>query len=103
MQGVGFRPFVFRIAHEQGVRGWVLNDADGVRIHAEAGDAALAAFNHSLVNEAPPAARIESIEIHPIDVVGHEAFLISDSEQGDSPTAGISPDLPVCDDKTRLR
>ena len=59
VQGVGFRPFAFRIAHAHGIRGWVLNDSDGVRVHAEGGDAALVAFDDDLTSKAPPAARID--------------------------------------------
>ncbi|MBA3404626.1 MAG: carbamoyltransferase HypF, partial [Gemmatimonadaceae bacterium] len=98
VQGVGFRPFVFRIAHAHGIRGWVLNDTDGVRIHAEGEAAALAAFGRDLANSAPPAARIDSLGIEPAVVGGHASFLIAASENGASPTAGISPDLSVCNE-----
>lgn len=98
VQGVGFRPFVFRIAKAHGIRGWVLNDADGVRIHAEGGDAALAAFDHDLATAAPPASRIDALEIRTASFTGQDAFRIAESEHGDEPTAGISPDLPVCDE-----
>ncbi|MEJ7760968.1 MAG: carbamoyltransferase HypF [Gemmatimonadaceae bacterium] len=97
VQGVGFRPFVYRIANAHGIRGWVLNDADGVCIRAEGSEEALAAFNHDLTVAAPPAARINSVAIHCTSAAGHYDFRIAESEKGDNPTAGISPDLAVCD------
>ena len=57
VQGVGFRPFVFRLARELGVAGWVRNDAAGVTIEAFAPDDALAAFERRLARDAPAAAR----------------------------------------------
>jgi len=98
VQGVGFRPFVFRIAQAHGIHGWVLNDADGVRIHAEGDDAALAAFNSDLSNGAPPASRIDAVEIQLADVASYADFRIAESEHGGAPTTFISPDLPICDE-----
>lgn len=98
VQGVGFRPFVFRIAHLHGIRGWVLNDADGVRIHAEGDADALTAFDVDLRRMAPPASRIDSLEIAAANPASHDSFRIAESEHGIAPTAGISVDLRVCDD-----
>ena len=63
VQGVGFRPFVFRLATSERLGGWVLNGADGVEIHVEGTAAAVQAFGSRLVTEAPPAARIASVDI----------------------------------------
>ena len=54
VQGVGFRPFVYRIAHEHGVHGWVRNTVGRVEIHAEGNVENLEAFRHALIAEAPP-------------------------------------------------
>jgi hydrogenase maturation protein HypF len=101
VQGVGFRPFVYRLARRLGVRGWVLNGESGVRIHAEGDARALDAFVHELESEAPPAARISSIEQLPAEFGGFTAFEIRESEKAERPTVRISPDLPVCDDCLR--
>jgi hydrogenase maturation protein HypF len=100
VQGVGFRPFVLRLARELGLRGWVLNDGDGVRIHAEGEAAALAALERRLVTDAPPAAVVDAVEAGDADVDPGLApdFVIRASEDGGSPTARISPDLAVCED-----
>ena len=53
VQGVGFRPFVYRLAQELGLAGWVLNDADGVAIEVQGASAELANFEHRLTSDAP--------------------------------------------------
>ena len=58
VQGVGFRPFVHRLAHRHGISGFVLNDADGVVVEAEGEPGALAAFVSAITAEAPPLARV---------------------------------------------
>ena len=63
VQGVGFRPFVFRIAMASGVKGWVNNDNLGVLIVAEANENAIARFKSALLNELPAAAFIAEIQI----------------------------------------
>ena len=65
VQGVGFRPFVYRLARRYAVQGWVLNGADGVQLHVEGPAAALDAFARAVVDEAPPAARIAAIASQP--------------------------------------
>ena len=56
VQGVGFRPFVYRLAHEHGIAGWVLNGEEGVSIHAEGEETTLWKFVEELRVQAPPAA-----------------------------------------------
>ncbi|MDQ6887833.1 MAG: carbamoyltransferase HypF [Gemmatimonadota bacterium] len=97
VQGVGFRPFVFRLASDHGVTGWVLNAGDGVQIHAEGGEEALESFIRELDDHPPPAARIESVDVSPADVGNFDRFRILDSVGAERPTARISPDLPVCE------
>jgi hydrogenase maturation protein HypF len=97
VQGVGFRPFVARLAHKLAVRGWVRNGADGVRIHAEGTPDALRALLEGLPRDAPPGAVIASIEAAPAEVAGHGAFEIAPSDGAGPPTTRISPDLCVCE------
>ena len=58
VQGVGFRPFVYRLAHDHGLTGWVLNHSGGVEIEVEGTPSTLDAFVHGLTAQAPPLARI---------------------------------------------
>ncbi len=62
VQGVGFRPFVYRLAHEHGISGWVLNGEEGVSIHAEGSEKALWRFVEELRVQAPPAAEVAEVE-----------------------------------------
>ncbi len=62
VQGVGFRPFVHRLAHRYGLSGFVLNDADGVVVEVEGDPGTLAAFVDAIAAEAPPLARVAGID-----------------------------------------
>jgi len=97
VQGVGFRPYVYRLARDHGVRGWVRNGSDGVRIHVEGAAGALDAFIAALSTRPPPAANVVAVEICAAEVDGLESFRICDSEAGARPTTRIAPDLAVCD------
>ena len=79
VQGVGFRPFVFRLARDRGLAGWVRNTSSGVEIAVEGTEEALGGFIGALVDEAPPLARIESIAATPEPPNGNEEFEIPDS------------------------
>src|SRR5271166_3172567 len=96
VQGVGFRPFVYRLAHAHNITGWVLNGEEGVEIHAEGRDEELLAFLDQLRTDAPPAASIAAIDIANANPSGLPDFTIRESERGGHPTVRISPDLPVC-------
>lgn len=98
VQGVGFRPFVYRLARANTLSGWVLNAEEGVEIHLEGEETGLEAFVRDLKAQPPPAASIAEIEIEPAQLVGLREFTIRSSERRDHPTVRISPDLPVCDD-----
>ena len=101
VQGVGFRPFVYRIATELHLSGWVLNGEQGVAIHLEGDEARVQSFLDRLKNEAPPASRIVEIEVELVAVAGFQNFSIKESERHQRPTVRISPDLPVCDECLR--
>jgi hydrogenase maturation protein HypF len=98
VQGVGFRPFVYRLARANTLAGWVLNGEEGVEIFLEGAEPGLEAFVHELKTQPPPAANIAEIEIHSVSPAGLNDFTIRESERRDHPTVRISPDLPVCDD-----
>jgi hydrogenase maturation protein HypF len=96
VQGVGFRPFVYRLARANALSGWVLNQEDGVEIQVEGSAAALDAFTRALANEAPPAAQIAALDVAQTEPANLSDFIIRDSQRSGSPSVRISPDLPVC-------
>lgn len=97
VQGVGFRPFVYRLARANMLAGWVLNGEEGVEIYVEGAAESLDAFVRDLKIHAPPAASISEIEIEPAEPLGLQDFTIRTSERREHPTVRISPDLAVCD------
>jgi hydrogenase maturation protein HypF len=96
VQGVGFRPFVFRLAHANKLTGWVLNAEQGVEIHVEGTERSLRGFVRDLETQTPPAAHITNIEVSSANPTGLTDFAIRGSEASGKPTVHISPDLPVC-------
>ena len=97
VQGVGFRPFVYRLACEHALSGWVVNAEAGVEIHVEGASEALEAFVRELESKHPPAAQISALEARPVNSTGLKDFIIRESLRRDRPTVRISPDLPVCE------
>jgi hydrogenase maturation protein HypF len=95
VQGVGFRPAVYRLARELGLGGEVCNDADGVLIHVAGPPTALRSFLDRLAREPPPLARIEAIESRPHAGELPRAFRIVESSAGQARTQ-IAPDAVVC-------
>ena len=101
VQGVGFRPAVWRLARQHGLRGWVVNDGDGVTAHVCGPPRAIAAFVEDLAHGAPPLARIDRIEREPAArLPSAEAFRILPSRAGGVHT-GIAPDAATCPDCLR--
>ncbi|HEX3820706.1 MAG TPA: carbamoyltransferase HypF [Candidatus Sulfotelmatobacter sp.] len=101
VQGVGFRPFVFRLAQANTLNGWVLNAEEGVEIHLEGTAPRLEAFVRELKAQPPPAASIAEIDVRTVEPVGLHEFTIRTSKRRDRPTVRISADLPVCDECLR--
>ena len=101
VQGVGFRPFVYRLAREHGLAGWVLNHSGGVEIEVEGPAAALAAFVRDLEGKSPPLARIEGIKVADAPPVGYTAFEIRHSVAEAGRYQLISPDIAICPDCLR--
>lgn len=105
VQGVGFRPFVARLAARTGVSGWVRNTPDGVSILAAAPADVLDGFEWALRSEAPPAARIAAVQSQPAGEAEGDnpaGFVILDSDGGDGPArVQATPDLALCPDCRR--
>lgn len=97
VQGVGFRPFAYRLARRFALAGWVKNGAEGVEIHVEGSERDVEAFAHAVVAEAPPAASIASTEVLDAPCESYAGFEIRESEPRTRPTVRISPDLATCD------
>lgn len=98
VQGVGFRPFIRRLAAAHGLGGWVRNRAGQVEIAASGEAPALERFVRDIVTRAPPLARPRIREVVPAFVEDEGRFDILPSEAGDPRDAELSPDLFVCDD-----
>ncbi len=100
VQGVGFRPFVWRLARELALTGWVRNDAQGVAIHAEGPPQQLDILLHRLRHDAPPLARIDAVDAVDAEAVHASAdhdFVILQSQPGKLTTA-IGHDTAPCAD-----
>lgn len=99
VQGVGFRPFVYRTACREGLVGFVRNDGAGVTIEAQGAPPALDAFASALEVEAPPLALVRSVRRDAVEGLGSEdAFRIATSEAGAGRDTLVSPDIATCDD-----
>lgn len=99
VQGVGFRPFVWRLAHEGSLTGSVRNTADGVRIEVQGEPRAVAAFGRRLREELPPLARLTGVaEAELAPVAGEREFRILESEGAAGHTVLVSPDVAICED-----
>jgi len=101
VQGVGFRPFVFRLATEMNLAGWVLNDSQGVLAEAEGDAAALDEFERRLTADAPPLSVVNAVESEPVPAAGGGAFEVRSSESLPERTTLISPDAAICADCLR--
>jgi len=101
VQGVGFRPFVYRLATELGLTGWVSNAAQGVFIEAEGPSSVLRGFLRRLEAEKPPRSFIQSLESSFLDPVGYAAFEVRPSEESGEKTALVLPDIATCPDCLR--
>jgi len=98
VQGVGFRPFVYRLAGEHGIRGEVANTSSGVTILLEGIEKDIEAFEKGLYEKAPPLARITSVSEYPERVTGRSAFSIKKSRGTEEKSTLISPDVCICED-----
>jgi len=98
VQGVGFRPFIYWLAAELSLKGFVLNSPSGVFIEAENEKDILNDFLLRIEKEKPVHAIIQSVEFSFLDTVGYTQFEIRESESNGKASAFILPDIAVCDD-----
>ena len=96
VQGVGFRPFVYRLATEMGLAGWVLNSAAGLVIETDGERRELTEFLRRLDAEKPAAAVVLTREISYLEPAGATGFAIVESDSAEVVSAGILPDLATC-------
>ena len=101
VQGVGFRPFVYRLAIELHLSGWVSNSSQGVFIEVEGEHNAVRDFLVRLQEEKPPPAVIYSLESAILDAIGYTGFEIRESSEEGEKTALILPDIATCKDCLR--
>ena len=98
VQGVGFRPHVYRLARELGLHGWVRNDAEGVTVEIEGGASAIGRFGKLLIERLPPRARVEGMRTAWIPPSGEHAFTIVPSDATGSPSVPLLSDAATCPD-----
>ena len=101
VQGVGFRPFVYRLALEENLAGFIGNDTGGVTIEVEGPAERVEAFRRRLEVEAPPLARIDSVAVREIPATGQAGFHIIASEASGQVSTGIPADAATCADCLR--
>ena len=101
VQGVGFRPFVYRLAHEHELKGWVRNTSGNVEIAVEGSAGSVKRFIADLQSKAPPLARIESVESTFCAPQGYTDFEIQRSLSQEGRYQLVSPDIATCDDCRR--
>lgn len=98
VQGVGFRPFVYRLAEELALDGWVRNSTLGVFIEVEGRRPVLDVFRARLSADHPPRAAIHSLEASWLDPAGHSGFHILESARDGAISALVMPDIAMCGD-----
>lgn len=101
VQGVGFRPHVFRMARSLGLAGFVANDSDGAVIEIEGPEDAIDAFIDSLRGNLPPMASVSRLERQAVSPLGATEFGIQASRTGEKRRADATPDAAVCGDCLR--
>jgi len=98
VQGVGFRPFVYNLAHQLGLAGYVLNSSAGVTIEIEGREQQIAQFVVTLRGGPPPLAQIEHVAIEGMEPAGEQGFVIRRSEAEPGEFVLISPDVATCEE-----
>lgn len=101
VQGVGFRPFVYRLATEEHLAGFIGNDTDGVIIELEGPESSVETFLNRLTSETPPLARIDSVSTEDLPLTAETTFRIIASEVHGSVSTGIPADAATCSDCLR--
>ncbi len=97
VQGVGFRPFIYNLALEHNLSGWVCNSASGVDIEVSGNKENLDTFQLLIRDSAPPLAQIDSIDVRDIKQAQHNSFKIIPSQDKTSDFIPVSPDVAICE------
>jgi hydrogenase maturation protein HypF len=98
VQGVGFRPFVYQLAHRFDLAGYVINTSQGVLLEVEGPETRIGDFFEAIVSETPPLAQISALDRSEIPALGEHSFKIRESRAGLGRSALISPDVSICPD-----
>jgi len=98
VQGVGFRPFIYRLANEFQLKGWVENQNDGVLVKIESAYEVAENFRRSIIEKAPPASIIQSVDIEKDGIEVLDSFVIRKSETNSDKVTAVSPDIAMCED-----
>jgi hydrogenase maturation protein HypF len=98
VQGVGFRPFVYRLAREEQLGGFVLNDERGVLLEVDGSTDHVLSFLARLASESPPLAVVERVDCNPLEPTGEREFRIVESVRSGDADALVAPDAATCDD-----
>ena len=97
VQGVGFRPFIYRLAKKHGLAGWVLNSSQGVEIHVQGRNEGIDLFLSQVKSELPPQAVIDAMAVSQAEPGDYKDFVIRESLNSGGATR-ISPDIALCSD-----
>lgn len=98
VQGVGFRPYVYRLALERSLVGHIANTSSGVAIEVEGSEEAVSGFVMQLRKSAPPLAKITGLAVRDVACCSDREFRILQSQRGEAVKTLISPDVAICDD-----
>ncbi|MFW5443182.1 MAG: carbamoyltransferase HypF, partial [Methylococcaceae bacterium] len=98
IQGVGFRPFVFNLAKELSVKGWVANTIDGITLELEGNSNFVVLMIERIQQENPPHSQIMSLQIRDLAPVGYTGFSIQESAVDGTPSVYVQPDIAACPD-----
>ena len=96
VQGVGFRPFVFLLAEQHGLSGWVNNTNDGVHIEFNGAEDSAQKFYNALLENLPPLARVTQHSIHAVEMKQFDNFRIVESDKATEPNLLLTPDIALC-------
>ncbi|HUW92635.1 MAG TPA: carbamoyltransferase HypF [Bacteroidales bacterium] len=96
VQGVGFRPFIYRLATRHRLYGEVINRSDGVSVIVQGSEIEIREFINDIRKFAPRASRIRTVEVNQRSVISYNCFKISPSESSDEQITDVSPDIAVC-------
>jgi len=98
VQGVGFRPFIYKLAKSLQLYGWILNSESGVHIHFNTNENLLPKLVDKIKKEAPKLSVITSVKVEEVPFVSYSTFEIKESTSKESPSLLITPDFGMCED-----